>query len=232
METILAAANQTYTKSSFRVSVLDDGRTESLRKAVEDLNSNMDFETIGLWPVIYLAQDKDSGLTHYKSGNLRFGLEHTMSYDMGSQYIAALNADMIPERTWLAGTVLPLQEDLDVTMAGPPQHFRNVPMSDLLGQYTGAFREIFEPLRSLRIQPTLRVRYVVRREALDSIGGWPLCNVGEDIVCSCTLMEAAWKMAYVNEEVQCSVVAESFHAYVAQRVRWVRFLPSLVALER
>ena len=47
METILAAANQTYDKSSFRVFVLDDGRTESLRKAVEDLNSNIDSGTIG-----------------------------------------------------------------------------------------------------------------------------------------------------------------------------------------
>lgn len=81
METILAAASQTYDKTSFRVFVLDDGRTESLRKAVEDLNANIDSGTIGLRPVVYLARGMDSGLTNYKSGNLRFGLEYTLSYD-------------------------------------------------------------------------------------------------------------------------------------------------------
>jgi cellulose synthase/poly-beta-1,6-N-acetylglucosamine synthase-like glycosyltransferase len=233
MQTILAAANQTYAKTSFRVFVLDDGRTKSLRKAVEDLNSNIDSGTIGLRPVVYLARDKDSGLTNYKSGNLHFGLEHTLSYDGGSQYVAALDADMVPERDWLARTVLPLQEDSNVAMAGPPQHFRNVPADDLLGQDTGAFREIFEPLRDrFGFSQCCGSGYVVRREALDSIGGWPLCNVGEDIVCSCTLMEAGWKTAYVNAELQCGVVADSFHAYVAQRVRWVCFLPSLVVVER
>jgi cellulose synthase/poly-beta-1,6-N-acetylglucosamine synthase-like glycosyltransferase len=226
METIIAAASQIYTKTSFRVFVLDDGRTESLRKAIERLNSNMESANIGLRTIIYLARDKDpnSDSAHYKSGNLRFGLEHTMSYDGGSQYVAALDADMVPRKTWLARTVLPLRQDCSVAMVGPPQHFRNVPVHDLLGQDTGAFREIMEPLRDrFGFSQCCGSGYVVRREALDSIGGWPLCNVGEDIVCSCTLMEAGWKMAYVNEELQCGVVAESFHAYVAQRVRWVCF---------
>lgn len=119
MKTIVAAVNQTYAKTSFRVFLLDDFGTESLRQAVEDLNSNTDSQTINLRPVIYLARDKDSGSAHYyKSGNLCFGLEYTMSYFGGSTYVAALDADMVSERNCLTRTVLPLQEDPRVATAG------------------------------------------------------------------------------------------------------------------
>jgi hypothetical protein len=64
---------------------------------------------------------------------------------------------------------------------------------------------------------------VMRREAIESIGGWPLCNVGEDVVCSFALLDAGWRTAHVNERLQSGVVAGSFHAYVAQRIRWVSF---------
>jgi cellulose synthase/poly-beta-1,6-N-acetylglucosamine synthase-like glycosyltransferase len=224
MKTIVAAAFQTYPRTAFRVFVLDDGRSESIRRAVEGLNSSMDSADIGLRPVTYLARDKYSSPTHYKSGNLRFGLQHTKIYDGGSQFVAALDTDMIPETNWLARAILPFREDPCVAMANPPQHFRNVPTEDLLGQDTGAFAQILEPLRDrFGFSQCCGSGYVVRRQALESIGGWPLCNVGEDIVCSCALMEAGWKTAHVNEELQSGVVAGSFHAYVAQRIRWVSF---------
>jgi cellulose synthase/poly-beta-1,6-N-acetylglucosamine synthase-like glycosyltransferase len=144
-----------------------------------------------------------------------------MEHDGGSQLVAALDTDMIPEKNWLARTILPLRKDPHVAMASPPQHFHNVPTDDLLGQDTGAFGQILEPLRDrYGFSQCCGSGYVVRREALESIGGWPLCN-GEDIICSCALMEAGWKTAHVNEELQSGVVAGSFHAYVAQRIRWV-----------
>lgn len=132
---------------------------------------------------------------------------------------------MVPEPTWLERTVLPLEKDQRLAMAGPPQQFHNVPVGDILGQDTGVFAQILEPLRDrFGCSQCCGSGFVMRRKAIESIGGWPLCNVGEDVVCSFALLEGGWRTAHINEKLQCGVVAVSFRAYVAQRMRWVRFL--------
>jgi cellulose synthase/poly-beta-1,6-N-acetylglucosamine synthase-like glycosyltransferase len=222
MKTITAAASQDYPETSYQVFVLDDGRSENLRKAVEDFNRSPSRVNSTHLPVVYLARDKAEGSTNYKSGNLRFGLDRTRKCHGGSRYIAALDADMLPEPSWLARTVRPLENDNVLAMAGPPQHFSNVPTNDILGQETGIFQQVLEPLRSrFGCSQCCGSGYVMRREALESIGGFPLCNLNEDIVCSYTLMEAGWKMAHINENLQSGVLGDSFHSYVAQRIRWV-----------
>jgi cellulose synthase/poly-beta-1,6-N-acetylglucosamine synthase-like glycosyltransferase len=222
MKNIKAAASQTYPEQSYQVFVLDDARNNNLRQAVEQLNQNMRFTSPDRLPVVYLARKKSTSSTHYKSGNIRFGLAKTLKSHSGSRYIAILDADMVPEQTWLERTIRPLENDLHVSMAGPPQQFHNVPAGDILGQDTGVFAQILEPLRDrFGCSQCCGSGFVMRREALDSIGGWPLCNVGEDVICSLALMDAGWRTAHVNERLQSGVVAGSFHAYVAQRMRWV-----------
>lgn len=147
MDTVAAAASQTYPELSYQVFVLDDGRSDSLRKAIEDLNKRATFVKSGRRPVVYLAREKVGDATHYKSGNIRFGLDRTLKQHGGSRYIAALDADMVPEPTWLERTMLSLADDPQVAMAGPPQHFCNAPTNDILRQDTGAFQQIYEPLR-------------------------------------------------------------------------------------
>lgn len=41
--------------------------------------------------------------------------------------------------------------------------------------------------------------FVVRMDALDDIGGWPLTDAGEDFMCSTALNAAGWKTAYIPE---------------------------------
>lgn len=131
---------------------------------------------------------------------------------------------MVPEPTWLERTVHPLKNDLRLAMAGPPQQFHNVPAGDILGQDTGVFAQILEPLRDrFGCSQCCGSGFVMRREALEAVGGWPLCNAGEDVVCSFVLFKAGWRTAHINEKLQSGVVAESLHAYVAQRMRWVSF---------
>jgi len=222
MKTVEAAASQIYPERSYQVFVLDDGQDDSLRQAIEQLDETLHLTIPGNLPVVYLSRKKTTSSTHYKSGNIRFGLDKTLKSHGGSRYIAILDADMVPEPTWLERTVLPLENDRQLSMAGPPQQFHNVPAGDLLAQDTGVFAQILEPLRDrFGCSQCCGSGFVMRREALDSIGGWPLCNVGEDIICSFALMDAGWRTAHVNERLQSGVVARSFHSYVAQRMRWV-----------
>ena len=63
--------------------------------------------------------------------------------------------------------------------------------------------------------------YVVRRAALNEIGGWPLAEAGEDFMCSALLSDAGWKIAFVRENFQIGLAPENLRAVVKQRMRWV-----------
>lgn len=63
--------------------------------------------------------------------------------------------------------------------------------------------------------------YVVRRDALDEIGGWPLAETGEDFMCSALLSDAGWKIAFVRENLQSGLAPGNLRAVVKQRMRWV-----------
>ena len=64
--------------------------------------------------------------------------------------------------------------------------------------------------------------YVARRAAIESIGGWPLAESGEDYMCSALLTDAGWKIAYVRDNLQYGSCPGSMRALLKQRMRWVR----------
>ena len=68
--------------------------------------------------------------------------------------------------------------------------------------------------------------FVVRRKALTEIGGWPLVDAGEDLMCSNLLSNSGWKIAFVPEDVQLGLAPGSLRALVKQRMRWVSIPPS------
>ena len=63
--------------------------------------------------------------------------------------------------------------------------------------------------------------YIIRRAALDSIGGFPTGSVGEDMYCSNVLIGRGWDAIYVDETLQSGRVPESYKAHVKQQGRWV-----------
>jgi len=107
-------------------------------------------------------------------------------------------------------------------MAGPPQIAYNVPVTDPLSQDSNVFAKVTEPVHDkFNAYQCSGSGYVMRRSALDDIGGWPLVNVGDDIVCSYLLTGAGWKCAFIEDQLQFGEAPGSLHSYVSQRVRWV-----------
>ena len=70
--------------------------------------------------------------------------------------------------------------------------------------------------------------YIIRRSALDSIGGFPTESVGEDMYCSNVLIGKGWQMVYVDEVLQRGRVPDSYKAHVKQQGRWVMLTPIFV----
>lgn len=130
-DTVAAAGAQDYPPQQLRVFILDDGRSEQLRDAV------------GLWnttsakkhgpQIHYLSRKpKPGGSSHFKAGNLRFGLEETRRLG-GSEFVASLDADMIPEPDWLRRLIPHLILEDGLAMACPPQ----VVLANSLSNITG-----------------------------------------------------------------------------------------------
>ena len=63
--------------------------------------------------------------------------------------------------------------------------------------------------------------YIMRRTALQSIGGFPTESLAEDVCCSATLLGEGWKTAFVPEAVQYGSVPDSYLGHIKQRTRWV-----------
>ena len=120
VNTILAAAAQDYPAQRYRVFVLDDGRDAKLEHAVETLERQR--KDVATDPeIIYLSRKvAPSAQTYFKSGNLRFGIEESQDRRQGSEFLAGLDADMIPEPDWLRRMLphLILQDDVAIT-CGP-----------------------------------------------------------------------------------------------------------------
>ena len=120
INTIAAAAAQDYPIGRFRVFVLDDGHDAELQQAVEMLKLRLGKTTSR--SIIYLSRTLSPGEpSYFKSGNLRFGIEESQRLGTGSDFFAGLDADMVPEPSWLKSMVPHVLLQDEVAMACGPQ---------------------------------------------------------------------------------------------------------------
>ena len=119
VDTVTAAAAQDYPPSYFRIFVIDDGRDEELRATIETLAPK--FRLCGFAQIAYLSRTVQPGVkSYFKAGNLNFGIDET--HHLGSsEYVAGLDADMIPGPDWLRKMVPHLILEDKVGLAIPPQ---------------------------------------------------------------------------------------------------------------
>lgn len=124
IDTVAAAVAQDYPPQRFRVFLLDDGHDENLREAMKRLSSKS-AESNGP-QVRYLSRKLEAGVrSYFKAGNLQFGIEESMRWG-GSEYLACLDSDMIPEPDWLRRIIPHLVLDNKMALACPPQVFEIV----------------------------------------------------------------------------------------------------------
>ena len=116
LNTVRAACSIDYPADRFRIFVLDDGRSPSLFRSIIALNRQ--------YPNLYYrTREKIPGVPHhFKAGNLNFGLRETMTTngEVG-EFVAALDADMIPQPDWLRAILPHMLIDESCGLACPPQ---------------------------------------------------------------------------------------------------------------
>jgi cellulose synthase/poly-beta-1,6-N-acetylglucosamine synthase-like glycosyltransferase len=128
---------------------------------------------------------------------------------------------MIPESDWLRAVVAHAIMDPKMALVCPPQLFYNVPHNDPLAQSLDAFVHVVEPSKDATgVAWCTGSGYLIRRSALEAIGGWPIGSLAEDVCTSSLLLGAGWKTAYVHEPLQFGTVPDSYTGHLKQRTRW------------
>ena len=122
LDTLRAAADVDWPRDRMRIVVLDDKKSEEVRREVELLGLTN--------PCIhYSARTKIKGVPHhFKAGNLNHGLSYMDGLDgEKAEYVAALDADMIVDKVWLRAIISHLITDPGLALACPPQVSKSHP---------------------------------------------------------------------------------------------------------
>lgn len=206
-KTIIAAAAMDYPNKT--VWVLDDGRREWLREFCEDIG------------VRHVTRPDN---LHAKAGNMN----HALAYAQG-QFIAVFDADFVPSRAFIRRT-LGFFNDPTIGIVQTPQHFYNKdPIQTNLGLmqiYPDEQRLFFDEMAASR--DAWQAAFccgscsIMRREAVDAIGGIPTDSITEDLLTTLVMLRKGFKTVYLNERLSMGLAAESIEGFFVQRERWCR----------
>ncbi len=161
---------------------------------------------------------------HAKAGNINHALP-SLSGDL----MAVFDADYIPSRNFLSRTV-GFFADIQVAMVQTPQNFfnddpitANLGLSGIVNNEQDFFFRYIQPSRdAYNAVICCGSCFVMRRAALDEIGGIPTESIAEDMMTSIKLQSLGYRLKYLNEALSAGMSAENMSAYTNQRLRWGR----------
>ncbi|MCS5690883.1 glycosyltransferase [Cyanobium sp. FGCU-6] len=187
--------------------LLDDGGRPDLQDLAAELGC------------AYLARDQR---LHAKAGNLNHALPHGRG-----ELIAVIDADVVPLETFLQRT-LPLFRDPAVGFVQTPQHamnadpvMRNLRLERWLMPDEESFYRWVEPVRhALGAIVCAGTSFVVRRSALERVGGFETGTPSEDLATGIRITAAGYRNVYLEEKLSAGLAPLSASAMARQRCRW------------
>ncbi len=217
LNTAKAACAQDFPPSLIRVIVLDDSHSVQLKDAISALRNSSKY------PNLYYASRNINVSTHSKAANLMFGLSFVSTLPGPTpEYVSVLDVDMIPSPQWLKTVLTSLLHHPTAALVCAAQRFYNIPSSDPLGMtHDFANIECLIYLQDIAQEAWCTGSgFIVRRTALDQIGGFPVGHLQEDILTSLLLSTKGWKTIYVLDSVQWGLAADTMASWIKQRQRW------------
>jgi len=208
--TVLAALGLDWPRESLRIYILDDGRRDAFRVFADEVG------------VGYIVRPDSK---HAKAGNLNHALGVT-----DSELIAIFDCDHVPVRSFLQLTVGWFLKDPKLALVQTPHHFFS---PDPFERNLGSFRrrpnegELFYGLIQDGNDMWNAAFFcgscaVLRRTALESIGGFAVETVTEDAHTALRMHRQGWSSAYLSIPQAAGLATESLSAHIGQRIRWAR----------
>lgn len=191
----------------FRVWLLDDAQRPELARLCRRLGCR------------YLSR---SDRRHAKAGNLNQALPR-----LEGELLAVFDADVVPQRPFLRRTV-GLFSDGQVALVQTPQCYRtadpvirNLGLERWLMPDEEYFYRWIEPTRqAVGAVVCAGTSFLVRRTALQQVGGFETGTSSEDLATGIRLSAAGHRVLYLNDKLSAGLAPPSLMAMARQRSRW------------
>jgi len=188
-----------------RVWVLDDGNDDAMRDLAEG------------YGVGYIRRPQHTGA---KAGNINHALTKT-----DAPFIAVFDSDHVADPDFLEAT-LGWMDDPKIAFVQTPQYYANTEHNRIAAaswaQQALFFGAIARGKDGLDAVFCCGTNVLFRREAFESVGGFPTNSLTEDFELSIHLHEQGWSSAYVPDVLARGLGPEDTAAYVSQQQRWAR----------
>jgi cellulose synthase (UDP-forming) len=217
--TALAAMNIDWPADKLNVYILDDGNREEFRAFAEEAG------------VGYMTREDNK---HAKAGNINHALEH-----LDSPFVAIFDCDHVPTRSFLQVTLGWFVRDAKLAMLQTPHHFyspdpfeRNLNQFRVIPNEGELFYGIVQDGNDFwNATFFCGSCAVLRRTALDEIGGIAVETVTEDAHTSLRMQMNGWNTAYINIPQAAGLATERLSGHVKQRVRWARGMIQIMRID-
>ena len=208
--TALAAMNIDWPADKLNVYILDDGKRDEFRRFAEEAG-------IG-----YMTRDDNK---HAKAGNINCALAR-----LDSPYVAIFDCDHVPTRSFMQVTLGWFLRDSKLAMLQTPHHFyspdpfeRNLNQFRTIPNEGELFYGIVQDGNDFwNATFFCGSCAILRRAALDEIGGMAVETVTEDAHTSLRMQMNGWNTAYINIPQAAGLATERLSGHVKQRIRWAR----------
>jgi len=217
--TVLAAKGMDWPQGKMRIHILDDGRREAVRQFAAEAQ------------VGYITREDN---LHAKAGNLNHALRQT-----SGAFVAIFDCDHLAVRSFLQTTMGWMLRDPRCAMIQTPHHFfspdpfernldtfRRIPNEGSL--FYGVVQDGNDFWNATFFCGSCAV---LRRSALEEVGGIAVETVTEDAHTALKLHRRGYNTAYINITQAAGLATESLAAHVAQRIRWARGMAQIFRID-
>lgn len=236
--TLAAAKALDYPRDKLTVYLLDDGGTDEKIYAADPVaaaNATARRRSMQMlcaeMGVRYLTRQRN---VHAKAGNLNNGLAHSTG-----DLVVVFDADHVPAREFLRETVGFFSSELKLFLVQTPHFFvnpdpleRNLSTFDKMPSENEMFYgAIQKGLDSWNAAFFCGSAAVLRRTALDEVGGFAGVTITEDCETALELHARGWKSLYVQKPLIAGLQPETFDAFIGQRSRWCQGMMQIFMLK-
>jgi len=217
--TVLGALSIDYPLDKLKIYILDDGRREEFREFAEAVG------------VGYITRDNNE---HAKAGNLNHALRAT-----DGELLALFDSDHVPTRAFLQLTVGWFLRDARLSLVQTPHHFyspdpfeRNLRGGTTVPNEGQLFYGLIQDGNDLwNASFFCGSCAVIRRAAVESIGGFAIATVTEDAHTALKMHRAGWNSAYLRLPLAAGLATERLAIHVGQRMRWARGMTQIFRVD-
>ena len=227
--TVVAATDMDYPREKFTVWMLDDGGTDQKcnqdnpKKSKEARERRERLTALAAeLGAKYLTRARNE---HAKAGNMNNCFKQS-----SGELIVVFDADHVPVREFLRRTVGYFREDPKLFLCQTPHFFTNPdPLERNLQTFQSmpSENEMFYGIIQKGLDKWNGAFFcgsaaVIRREALDLVGGFSGITITEDCETALDLHARGWNSMYIDRPMISGLQPETFASFIGQRSRWAR----------